>query len=696
MVRRRPSASGTRTRSARPTRAPARPSHPPRSARGHKLNALPDTVDFRDRMYVPTLVEVPTMIDLEAYRALQVPILDQGQEGACTGFGLATVANYLLHRRAVVPDTACVSPRMLYEMAKRYDEWPGEDYDGSSARGAMKGWNKHGVCAAEYWEYDETKQNPGAFAERWSNAARRPLGAYFRVNHTDLVALHSAIAEVGVLYATASVHTGWDRVASDGVIAPATKITGGHAFAVVAYDERGFWIQNSWGLDWGFHGFGHITYDDWLANASDTWVARLGAPVLLVSAQTTAAAIGGTAKGSQSYVFSDLRPHIVSLGNDGTPRSDGTYGTSAEDIATLFDTDFPRLTANWKKKYGKRRLLLYAHGGLVSEDSAVQMVADDRVPLLQAGIYPVSVLWHTDYLTTLRDILQDALRRRRPEGVLDSSKDFMLDRLDDALEPLARIASGRLEWSQMKQNAIAATASVAGGARLVAGRVAALMSADPGLEIHLVGHSAGAILLGPLAQLLTARGRISTGLLAGSDGFGRTLSSCTLWAPACTMAFFRQTYWPAITGRSLRRFSLFTLGDQAERDDDCANIYHKSLLYLVSDAFEDPPRIPLVRDGVPILGMDKFVRQDAELVTQLGRNWVRAPNALPVGSPDASGARRHVDFHTDPATLQATLARMLAGDAVASARAGATPTRRHSSASVLTARRRGVDAASRG
>ena len=41
---------------------------------------------------------------------------------------------------------ARVSPRMLYELARRYDEWPGEAYEGSSARGAIKAWAKHGVC----------------------------------------------------------------------------------------------------------------------------------------------------------------------------------------------------------------------------------------------------------------------------------------------------------------------------------------------------------------------------------------------------------------------------------------------------------------------------------------------------------------------------------------------------------------------
>ena len=58
---------------------------------------------------------------LAKFREARVPILDQGREGACTGFGLATVVNYLL-RTPAISDNTLVSARMLYEMAKRYDE----------------------------------------------------------------------------------------------------------------------------------------------------------------------------------------------------------------------------------------------------------------------------------------------------------------------------------------------------------------------------------------------------------------------------------------------------------------------------------------------------------------------------------------------------------------------------------------------
>lgn len=66
------------------------------SQAARRFDARPDPLDFRDRMYEATLVEVPPRRSLDRYRKIKVPILDQGAEGACTGFGLATVINYLL------------------------------------------------------------------------------------------------------------------------------------------------------------------------------------------------------------------------------------------------------------------------------------------------------------------------------------------------------------------------------------------------------------------------------------------------------------------------------------------------------------------------------------------------------------------------------------------------------------------------
>jgi len=624
----------------------------------HTFDARPDTLDFRDKMYEPTLVEVPMRIDLKDYAAWKVPVLNQGQEGACTGFGLATVAHYLLRRRKVISDRASISPRMLYEMAKKYDEWPGEKYEGSSARGAMKGWYKHGVCTEKLWPYQTKSADQRLTDERAQDGAMRPLGAYFRVNHKDLVAMHSAISEVGILSATATVHAGWDKVRGDGIIPVDRQILGGHAFAIVAYDEKGFWIQNSWGKSWGKGGFGRIGYDDWLTNGSDVWVARLGVPVQLRTPEGTATSRSAIAGQAEGLAFHELRPHIISIGNDGQLRTEGTYGTSAGDVKEIIDNDFTRITKDWPKK----RILLYAHGGLVDESSSVQRVADYRTAMLDAQIYPLAFIWKSDYWTTLTNILKDALSRRRPEGILDATKDFMLDRLDDLLEPLARTLTGKAAWNEMKENAIRATTKDNGGARYAIQQLASLATTDPSVEIHVAGHSAGSIFHAPLVHLLASPGKITSGPMKGENGLGLKIASCTLWAPACTVGLFKQTYLPLIKTTQIERFALFTLTDNAEKDDNCANIYHKSLLYLVSHAFEEKARVPLLRNGESILGMENFVRDDKDILNLFGTpssSWILSPNTEPEGSKNASQAQHHGDFDDDKYTLRATLARIL-------------------------------------
>ncbi|HXG49296.1 MAG TPA: C1 family peptidase [Methylomirabilota bacterium] len=630
------------------------------------LIARPDAVDFRDKMYEPTLVEVPTEWPLErhlkSWSRSRPPVLDQGREGACTGFGLAAVAHFLLTRRKVHPDKTRVSARMFYEMAQRYDEWEGEDYSGSSARGAMKGWHKHGVCSDRLWPYAADPAQEGTLTpERAFDALQRPLGAYFRVNHRDLVAMHSALAEVGILYATAFVHEGWANVRGNGVIERHPTRTGGHAFAIVGYDAHGFWLQNSWGTDWGRGGFARVSYDDWMENGTDVWVARLGAPVL--PPRQVRRVPAGDAGPSAEVRRARLQQHTVALGNDGRLRRSGEVGNTEDDVRRILKAggDFETTSRGWTRP----RLLLYAHGGLVAERDALQRVAEYLPALIRNEVYPLAFIWKTDLWSTLGNLLRDAVSRRRPEGALDTAKDFLLDRLDDTLELVARPA-GQPIWSEMKENAQLATDRGDGGARLVLALVRELLERRPEVEIHLAAHSAGSILIGRFVRDFCARaGRVC---------------SLTLWAPACSLDFFRENYLPALEAGRIARFGLYTLKDGAERDDHCANIYHKSLLYLVAHALEARARWP-GGNGTPLLGMEKFILNaaalfgvDPEAVRHANphvvplrfgpdSHWIRSPNGLQPDEDNASTARRHGDFDDDTATVQSTLRRILGGAA---------------------------------
>ena len=120
---------------------------------------VPDRVDFRDRPYRPGVVTVPPP-SWDATRLVLLPVLDQGDTAACTGFALANVVNFLLRRSKREP-RGRVSPYMLFSMARRYDEFPGARADfGSSLRGALKGWYRHGACHQSLWrELDMPRAN---------------------------------------------------------------------------------------------------------------------------------------------------------------------------------------------------------------------------------------------------------------------------------------------------------------------------------------------------------------------------------------------------------------------------------------------------------------------------------------------------------------------------------------------------------
>jgi len=580
------------------------------------FDARPDRIDLRDRLYQPRLVSLPPRYPDEISIQQYLPdyasklVLDQGEEGACTGFGLAAVINYLLWRNNGMKTEGLekVSPRMLYHMARFYDEWPGEDYEGSSCRGAMKGWHRHGVCTDAFWPY-RNANGEVAFVEPkagWDeDAAKRPLGAYYRIDKDSISDLQSAILEVGAIYCSAYVHEGWflDATSELVVIPHQGKNVGVHAFAIVGYTEDGFIVQNSWGTQWGYHGFAILAYEDWAAHGTDAWVAAMGAPMRVaapatfssLSLQEAAAQRAGLFGRSPCRDFADKREeqaylHTLVLGNNGTPINRILLAENAEKAVERVCYTEP---SDWlmKKREANqpRRLAVYVHGGLNSEGDSLTRICMMAPYFRENGIYPLFITWKTGVLETLGNILKDAWQevfRSRPEmraeGIADRIKEALGEARDRAIEAACEKLLVKAMWSEMKQNAEAA-AQDKGGLHLLAKHLAALKEADPDLEIHLAGHSAGSIVLGHLLSLLDKDIQVTT---------------LTLFAPACTVAFAVKHYGTAIKDGKLKREGMHfdLLDDERERADTVLGLYGKSLLYLVSRALE-------VRHKTPLLGM---------------------------------------------------------------------------------------------
>ncbi len=602
-----------------------------------KFDARPDRIDFRDLLYRPRLVGLPDQYPspkhiqtyFSTYRRAGM-VLNQGQEGSCTGFGLAAVINYLRWERALNEPGARnkssdrISARMLFQNARLYDEWKGDDYDWSSCRGGMKGFHKHGVCTEAFWpNFAADGKSPGVARSGWDeDAPLTPLGAYFRVDNRSLVDMQSAIFETHAIYVSSDVHDGWDRVPDKAksldaaVIGPQRKPElGGHAFAIVGYNSDGFIMQNSWGPDWGYQGFALLPYEEWTKYGYDAWALSLGAPmrVTIASGKRKAAQkkfrspqalteislderlrVRGPLLASAAKDLSSVKPwvdgeessRLIVVGHGGRAERELVAAQNGDAAVRIVVEDGIRdAVAN-----GFSKVAFYAHGGLNDRASGVKR-AQILGPWFEAnGIYPIFVIWQSGFFESAGDILKIAMDKlgvapQRVEG-------WFLDRLKEAkdrgFEVFARDLGVKAIWENMKTRAEGASAT--GGGLTVAARslkdvFASLGNEKP--EIHLLGHSAGAIMHGHFLAALEAQ------QLAAN--------SIHLWAPACTVDFATRTYGRAFSKSVANPKATYVqvLTDENELADACIPVlYSKSLLYLVSRALE-------VEYKTPLLGMQK-------------------------------------------------------------------------------------------
>jgi hypothetical protein len=204
---------------------------------------------------------------------------------------------------------------------------------------------------------------------------------------------------------------------------------------------------------------------------------------------------------------------------------------------------------------------------------------------------PIFVIWQTGFLESAGDILKGAVEKlgvpvSADKGWLRSKIDEVKDR---AFEVFARDAGVKAIWENMKFRAAGASGE-SGGLMTAAKELKAAISAlndNKKPEIHLLGHSAGAIMHG--------------NFLAAMRSQGLQASSIHLWAPACTVAFATATYGPAFADKVASPKTTFidVLSDANEVSDPCVPVlYSKSLLYLISRALEPEHK-------TPVLGLQK-------------------------------------------------------------------------------------------
>lgn len=170
--------------------------------------------------------------DLSQKSVLWTPgpvVLDQGEEGACVGFGTSGEAAASPVRVPHITNDVAFS---VYNRAKEIDEFEGVDYEGTSVRAGMlvgreKGW----------WTGFQWATNIPAF----------------------LTALQTGPVVIGLEW--------WDGMydAPNGILRATGKVVGGHCILVTGYTPKhpvlrvpAFRLRNSWGPSWGLNGSAYI------------------------------------------------------------------------------------------------------------------------------------------------------------------------------------------------------------------------------------------------------------------------------------------------------------------------------------------------------------------------------------------------------------------------------------------------------
>jgi C1A family cysteine protease len=241
---------------------------------------IPDTPDQRDLYYSvrpPVMRKLPARVD---FRDKCPGIYDQGGLGSCTANAIAAAHQFNQIRKDSV--VSFIPSRLFIYYNEREIEGTVKEDSGACLRDGIKTVVKQGVCPEHMWPYVLTRFKRKPYNECYDTALNNQVISYRRINQT-LDQMRGCLAEGFPFVFGCAVYPSFeDKSVTETGKVPLPSldevVLGGHAMMAVGYDdaEESFIVRNSWGEDWGLHGYCLMPYA-YLTNgdlASDFWTIR--------------------------------------------------------------------------------------------------------------------------------------------------------------------------------------------------------------------------------------------------------------------------------------------------------------------------------------------------------------------------------------------------------------------------------------
>ena len=190
--------------------------------------------DARDALHpMRKLTRRLVLPESRLWQSFRAYVLDQGQTPHCVGFAWAG----FLEAAPFMHQLTNEDGHRFYDIAQTMDEWPGEDYDGTSTRGGAKALQSLGLITGEY-----------VWAQTEEDVWRFVLGRGPVVTGTVWL-------------------TGMFDPDKNGYLNLTGGEEGGHDWLIIGASEkrRAYRMQNSWGTSWGENGRAWVRREDYKA-----------------------------------------------------------------------------------------------------------------------------------------------------------------------------------------------------------------------------------------------------------------------------------------------------------------------------------------------------------------------------------------------------------------------------------------------